>query len=220
MTLDLVIFGTGGLGRESLEIAEAMNDRAPQWNILGFLDDVATQHGTEIHGYPVLGDGTWLADRRAEVIVCVGQSPARRRVVFNLQERYRARFATLVHPASVVARRSVVGAGSVVFPGVVIGTQSRIGEHVLVSRNASVGHDIEIEDFANIFPAACVSGHSHVGEGSELGSNVTIIPKVSVGAWTVVGAGAVVVRDLPANVTAVGIPAKAARQREAGWHLS
>ena len=219
MKRDLVIFGIGGFGREALEIAEAMNDRTALWNVLGFLDDARPQHGTEVNGYPVLGDGMWLADHRADVVVCVGQSAVRRRVVLDLHERYRARFATLIHPASVVARRSGVGAGSVVFPGVVIGTQSRIGDQVLVSRNAAVGHDVEVRDYVNIFPAACISGHSRIGEGAEIGSNVTVIPKVQIGDWSVVGAGAVVVRDLPGNVVAVGIPARVAKRREGGWHL-
>jgi sugar O-acyltransferase (sialic acid O-acetyltransferase NeuD family) len=216
---DLVLYGTGGLGREALEIAEAMNDRTPVWNILGFLDDATLQHDTEVNGYPVLGDRAWLADHPADVVVCLGQTYVRRKVVLDLHNRYRARFATLIHPASVVARRSSVGAGSVVFPGVVIGTQSRIGDHAVVSRNAAVGHDIEVRDYVNIFPTACVSGHSVIGEGCEIGSNVTVIPKVKIGDWSVVGAGAVVVRDLPGNVVAVGTPARATKTREDGWHL-
>lgn len=219
MKRDLVIFGTGGMGREALEIAEAMNDQATTWNILGFLDDATDQHGSAVNGYPVLGGRAWLQDHAAEVVVCLGQTPLRRRVVFELQKLRLARFATLIYPASVISRRSTIGSGSVVYPGAVIGTRTRIGDHVVVGRHAAVGHDIDVRNYANIFPTACVSGHSVIGEGSEIGSNVTVIPKVKIGDWSVVGAGAVVVRDLPGNVVAVGIPAQATRVREDGWHL-
>jgi acetyltransferase EpsM len=40
---------------------------------------------------------------------------------------------------------------------------------------------------------------------------------VTVGEWTIVGAGAVVIADLPADVTAVGVPARIIRHRPAGW---
>lgn len=214
-----MILGVGGLGREALEIAEAMNDIDPVWNILGFLDDAREKHGQDINGYAVLGGREWCADHKADVVIGLGPTALRRKVALLLAEQYQTRFATLVHPASVMARRSTVGAGSVVFPGAVVGTQTRVGNHVVVSRNAAVGHDIEVKDFVNIFPTACVSGHSVLGEGCELGSNVTVIPKVQIGAWTVLGAGAVAVSDLPANVVAVGVPAQAIKQREPGWHL-
>jgi acetyltransferase-like isoleucine patch superfamily enzyme len=44
-----------------------------------------------------------------------------------------------------------------------------------------------------------------------------IIQGISIGPWTVVGAGAAVVRDLPANVTAVGVPARVIKTKEEFW---
>lgn len=50
-----------------------------------------------------------------------------------------------------------------------------------------------------------------IGDNVWLGGGVTVLPGVTIGANTVVGAGAVVVRDLPANVVAVGNPARVVR---------
>jgi acetyltransferase-like isoleucine patch superfamily enzyme len=47
-----------------------------------------------------------------------------------------------------------------------------------------------------------------------LGTNATVINQVRVGAHTVVGAGAVAVRDLPAHCTAVGVPAQVIKSRQ------
>ena len=55
---------------------------------------------------------------------------------------------------------------------------------------------------------ANVSGAAHLGAGVYLGTNATVIQAVRVGAGTTVGAGAVVVRELPAGITAVGVPAR------------
>jgi maltose O-acetyltransferase len=50
-----------------------------------------------------------------------------------------------------------------------------------------------------------------IGDNVWLGGGVIVLPGVSIGANTVVGAGAVVTRDLPANVVAVGNPARVVR---------
>ena len=65
-----------------------------------------------------------------------------------------------------------------------------------------------------------IAGGVNVGEGTELGTGCDVIPRVNIGEWAVVGAGAVVTRDLPANSTAVGVPAQVVRTRTVGWHLS
>ena len=61
-----------------------------------------------------------------------------------------------------------------------------------------------------------MSGHVILGEGVKIGTSAVILPGVRVGAWSIVGAGAVVTRDIPDNVTAVGVPAKVIRRHEKG----
>lgn len=51
----------------------------------------------------------------------------------------------------------------------------------------------------------------HIGENCWVGAGVTILPGVTVGDNTVIGAGSLVTRDLPANVVAYGDPCKVAR---------
>ena len=51
-----------------------------------------------------------------------------------------------------------------------------------------------------------------VGEGATLGANSTIVCGLEIGRFSLVGAGAVVVRDVPAHALVVGVPA-----RQAGW---
>jgi acetyltransferase-like isoleucine patch superfamily enzyme len=74
-----------------------------------------------------------------------------------------------------------------------------------------VGHDAVLADFCSLMPHANVSGAARLGAGCYLGTNATVIQGVSVGEGSIVGAGAVVVRDLPAHVTAVGVPARELR---------
>ena len=59
-----------------------------------------------------------------------------------------------------------------------------------------------------------ISGNCRVGEGALLGTGATLVQQVSVGGWSTVGAGAVVIEDIPDKVVAVGVPAKVVRSKE------
>lgn len=223
MTQPLVIFGTGGLAREIHGLVEALSAAEPSAapEFLGWLDDDETGHGSQLHGHPILGGVAWLrAHPDVEVTVAIGAPQARRRVVDDIRAAAHSRFATLIHPAAVIGERVRLGTGVTICAGVVTTTDFSVGDHVLVNISATIAHDDAIGDFATLAPAAIVSGNVSIGEGCDIGTNATIIQGVEVGPWSVVGAGAVVTRSLPANVTAVGAPAKVIKERQAGWHLS
>jgi acetyltransferase-like isoleucine patch superfamily enzyme len=65
-----------------------------------------------------------------------------------------------------------------------------------------------VGDFVNLNPASTLAGNTRVADGCFIGAGATVIDRISIGAWTIVGAGAAVVRDLPDHVTAVGVPAR------------
>jgi acetyltransferase-like isoleucine patch superfamily enzyme len=76
-----------------------------------------------------------------------------------------------------------------------------------------VHHDCVIDDFVNLNPGVTLAGNVHVGEGSFIGVGATVIENLVIGEGSIVGAGAVVIKDLPAHVTAVGVPARIVK-----WH--
>ena len=216
---DLVIFGSGGFAREVLQVALDQNDDARTWNVLGFLDGDPETHGQAVHDLPVFGAAEWLAGQPdVSVVVGVGATPARRRIVQTIEAVRPTAFATLVHPRAWLGRRVALGAGSVVCAGSLLTTDIETGRHVVLNLDCTVGHDARLGDFVTAAPSVNISGAVTVGEGCDLGTGAVFIQGVTVGAWTVVGAGAVVVRDLPPNVTAVGAPARAIKERPAGWH--
>lgn len=214
---DLVIVGSGGFAREVLQVALDLNDEQPRWNVLGFVDDNAATHGASVHDLPVLGDAGWLAGRSGvHAVFGIGSPTVRRRVAARLPG---AAFATLVHPLAWLGRRVVLGPGTVVCAGTLLTTDIVVGEHGVLNLHCTVGHDARLGDFVTLAPGVHVSGAVEIGDGCDVGTGSALIQGVRVGAWTVVGAGSVVVRDLAANVTAVGAPARAIKERPAGWHL-
>lgn len=209
--IPLAIVGAGGLGREVLLLIRQINEQHPTWAVTGFYDDRAPATPT-LHGLPYLGT---VADLNAHpepvhAVVAVGSSRSRAAVVARLTSP-RLTFATLVHPGVALQpyQQIIIGVGSIICQGCILTCDITLGQHVLLNLGCTIGHDAVLEDFCSLMPHANVGGEAYLETGVYLGTNATIINQVRVGAQTVVGAGAVAVRDLPAGCTAVGVPARA-----------
>ena len=210
---DLVIFGAGGYGREVRQVVEDINADRSTWNLLGFLDD---HHGGALLDLPVLGGLDWLERHPDVAVVVAAGSPASRfKIARALGHR---EHPVLVHPRAWIANHVTIGRGTVALAGAAISTEVSIGEFVCLNKNCIAGHEAVIGDFATVSPGASLSGRVHVGDGCDIGANSVVVQGVRVGEWSVVGAGAVVPRDLPPNVTAVGVPVKVIKERPEGWH--
>ncbi len=206
----LVIFGAGGLGREVLLLVQQINADSPTWDVRGFYDDQAPATPT-VAGLPYLGTSADLnaSPEPLAVALAVG-SPAGRAAVAGRLTSAQLSFPVLAHPRVSLGRRHrlTLGAGCIIQQGCILTCDIHLGHFVLLNLGCTVGHDAVLADFCSLMPHANVSGAAQLGTGVYLGTSATIIQGVSIGARTVVGAGAVVVRDLPADVTAVGVPAR------------
>ena len=210
----LAIFGAGGLGREVLMLVHQLNEVALTWELRGFYDDVRPTTET-IHGLPYLGTAADLnaVPSPLHVIVAVGSSQGRAAVVRRLTSPHLL-FPTLIHPGVACApyQQLRFGPGCIISQGCILTTGITLGRHVLLNLGCTIGHDAVLEDFCSLMPHANVGGEAYLETGVYLGTNATVINRVRVGARTTVGAGAVAVRDLPADCTAVGIPAQRIKQ--------
>ncbi len=117
-------------------------------------------------------------------------------------------------PISVVSENSVVrteiqeSMGTTVADFVYVGPNVLFGKFIKLNVRSSIHHDVQIGDYSVIAPAVTVCGSAKLGTGVFLGAGATILPGVRIGDFSIVGAGAVVTRDLPANGTYLGIPAR------------
>lgn len=207
---DLIIIGASGFGREAMWVAERMNEKSPEWNILGFVDDNSDLEGKEVGGYPVLGNVESVRKHPDAYYLCaVGSSRSREKIIGRVDALLpKAKYAVLIDPTVQMSKRVQIGEGTIICAGNIITVDIEIGKHVIINLDCTVGHDAVLHDFVTLYPSVNVSGISDIGRCSELGTGTQIIQAKTVGAYTVVGAGAVVVKDIPAKCTAVGAPAK------------
>jgi acetyltransferase EpsM len=168
------------------------------------------------HDPPIL----WVDDQAAfepnlPILPAIG-SVLRMAIVRRLVGEGR-RLATLIHPSAVVSPSASIEPGCVISPLVVVGARSRIGEGTVLNRGALVGHHTEIGRYSFLGPGANVAGKVILGEQVSVGAGAVVRDHLCIGDRAVIGMGAVAVKDVPADVTVVGVPAAPVRRpSEAG----
>ena len=207
---DLIIFGASGFGREVAWAVERLNKVTPTWNLLGFMDDADDIQGSKINGYPVLGKTDEVGNYPdAYFVVAVGASRTREQIVSNMKTvNPSIKFGTVIDPSVEMSDLVTIGEGTIICAHTIITVNIEIGAHVIINLDCTVGHDAVLQDFVTLYPSVNVSGITNIGHAVELGTGMQIIQGKTVSDYSIVGAGAVVVKDIPAKCTAVGSPAK------------
>lgn len=88
--------------------------------------------------------------------------------------------------------------------GITLGDGSQIGHKVTL---ATLNHGIAPEDRNTLYPAPIT-----IGRNVWIGAGATVVPGVTIGDHSIVGAGSVVTRDVPENTIVAGVPAKVIRR--------
>jgi len=124
-------------------------------------------------------------------------------------------------PGAVIGEGSSVGSYTEIGRNVVIGKRARIEAFVFIPEGVTIGDDVFIG------PHACFTNDPHppsaskqawkptfVEDGAAIGANATILPGVRIGKAAMVGAGAVVTKDVPPGKVVVGNPARVTGPRK------
>lgn len=204
---DVVIIGAGGFAREVAWLIEEINKKNEQWNILGFIDDNTENIGKSLNGYKIIGNTDYLNEMNKNIyaVIAIGNGKIRKKVVEKLKKR---KFGILIHPNVSISDSISIGEGSIICSGNILTVNINIGKHVIINLDCTIGHDAVIENFSTFLPGTNLSGETIVEECSTLGTGSTVIQGVKIGKNVMVGAGAVVIRDIIDDSTAVGNPAR------------
>lgn len=209
----VVIIGAGGFGREVLEIFKDQNKKKKIWDILGFLDDNKKLYGKIINNLPVIGGIDWLKDHNDVGCVCAIAEPENKKKIINMLNKIGIKFYNAIHPSVIMSEFIDLGEGIIICAGTILTVNIKIKNHVIININCTIGHDTIIEDYCSIMPTVKINGNNHLYEGVYIGTGATFNHNISVGAWSIIGSGSVLVRNIPERVVAVGVPAKIIKYR-------
>lgn len=207
---NIAVFGAGGFGLEVAMLIEQINDVSNEWKLIGFFDD-GVEVGTYVNGYPVLGGVKELNGWKEELHLSLALGiPKTKKAVFGKIKNKNITYPTLIHPNVISGKSEYVklGEGCIVCAGNIITTNIEIGKYVILNLACTVGHEAAIGDFSSFMPTCNISGGAKIGESTFWGTGARIINHKVVGNNVTIGAGAVVIDNIPDNVTAAGVPAK------------
>lgn len=205
---DLILIAASGLAREVLA---SVRDSG-QFDVVGILDDDPARAGTALDGAHILGPVSHALNLPdAKVVICVGAGSGRDRIVDRLARLGfpDRRYATVLDASVRLPEGCHVGRGNILLGHVTLTAGVTISNHVVVMPGVTLTHDDVVEDFATFAAGVSLGGGVRVGRAAYLGMNSCVRERTVIGAGAVVGMGAVVLADVPAGQTWVGVPARA-----------
>lgn len=206
MSLRIALLGAGGHAK-----VVAATLRRLGWTLVGCVDEVhASAADALFEGVPLAGPAAlaaWGGPAGLALHVAIGDNRVRR-ARFEWLRAAGWRLPAVLDPSAVVADPRAPGAGSYVGPQAVLNPGASIGAAVIVNSGAIVEHDCVVADGVHLAPRTVLGGHARVGEQSFIGMGSIVRDRAEVGARVMLGAGSLVLRSLPADCIAWGVPAR------------
>lgn len=214
---NIIIIGSSGHAKSIIDIIEKANE----FKIIGLLDRFR-KAGEYTLNYEILGteeDLPKLINRHNThgIIVGIGDNYTRAKITQNIKKTFpELAFITAVHPHTSIANHVTIGAGSVIMAGSNIGVCASIGEGCILNTNSSLDHDSTMDSFSSLAPSVTIGGDCKIGRISAICIGSTVSHKVHIGENSILGAGSIALKNIPANALAYGSPAKIVRTRQEG----
>lgn len=204
---DLIIVGASGFGRELVQWVEDVNEKCPEWNILGFLDDNPNALLGIKCDYKIIGSIKDYQPKDNEYLACALAFPnVKKQIVTTLKEKG-SKFATIIHPTALINKYAEIGEGVIVTPRSNINANAKVGNFASIL-GSGIGHDAVIGNFSTLSGRCSINGHVQIGEKVYVACGVSIAPSKKIGDGVTIGIGSVVISNIKPGVTVFGNPAK------------
>ncbi len=211
------IYLLGAANPETVRMIRAMQRSSPSLVFPGLLDNDPAKHGTKFYDLPVLGGVEAIPELAGPDVGFVSLITGSTRARYESGRAIVAAGGTLtnfIHP-SVDLTCTRWGTGNYIQEAVITQAEVNVGDNCSIHIGALIAHETSIGNSVFIAHAVSVSGCCNIGDGTFIGTNATILPRIKIGKWATIGAGSVVIADIPDYAVAVGNPAKVIRLNEA-----
>jgi sugar O-acyltransferase (sialic acid O-acetyltransferase NeuD family) len=202
----LLLVGGGGHAHACIDVIEAES----AFTIHGIAEHTEEMHAPVL-GYNVIGSDADLARPRVtapSALITVGQvrTPDARVALYELLVGLGAILPVIISPISCVSEHSSIGESTIVLHEAIINALASVGRNRFINWQSMIGRDAGIGHHCHISTGARVNGGVIIGSGTFIGGGVVLRETVRIGANCVVGAGAIVLHDLPDATRYIGMP--------------
>lgn len=201
MKKEVIIIGASGHGKVIADTVNLSGD-----SVIGFLDDNPKLEGSFM-GTPVFGGVDCFKDyAKYYFVIAIGNALIREKIVNKM---YGVKWYTAIHPSAVISSVDVtIGEGTVIMANAVINAGASIGKQCIINTGAVVEHDNRLEDFVHVSVGVKLAGTVYIGKRTWVGIGVCVSNNLSICENCMIGAGAVVVKDIKESGTYIGVPAR------------
>lgn len=205
----LYVLGVGHYTPVCIDLALDCN-----YEIAGLFHFNNDRTGETDHGFRILGsfDDLFANESLSEMsfLFSMGDTRIRQSLAEQIKSKG-GKVPTLVHPSANISRFTTISEENVlIFPQVVIQADTTIHENSIICGSSIICHHSIIGKNCFIAPKALIGAYTNIENNVFIGQGaLSISGKVkNIGENAVIGARALLTKDIPANSTVIGIPAK------------
>ena len=211
--MKLCIYGAGGFGKEVYDIAARINKLKNSWEEILFVVDKPYVNEKVYKGRLIcIDDIVNEMDIDSFEIIIAGGEPGIRKKLFHKVKLMKLNIATLIDSTALVSDTAVLGEGVIIAPFSNITSSTVLGNNVSINAHTTVGHDIIIGNHSVISTNVTIGGNSTIGSETFIGLGAQTKEKLKIGSEVIIGMGAIVFKDIPDKMIALGNPARPMRQ--------
>lgn len=205
MKKEISIIGSGTYGEVIFELAVLLG-----YEVSAFYDDNKSKHGEVINSVPIFGaiDLHKIDIDGKNFVVAIGANDVRTKFSKQIIDRG-GKLPTLIHPSAIVSSSAKIGKGCILHANSFVWTNVVIEDYSIISVNSNVAHHSILRQGCFVSTGCNIGASMELGKNSFIGMGATLMTGIeSVGEWSIVGAGSVVIRNVPEFATVAGNPAK------------
>jgi sugar O-acyltransferase (sialic acid O-acetyltransferase NeuD family) len=214
---NIVLIGGGDQAHYTIDII----NKECKYNIIGIID-AREEIGSHKFGYKIIGRQEDIKELIQQYniqggVISIGDNWTRYYVANQIKKLVpKFKFVNAIHPSIPIGDNVIIGEGVVAMAGCIFNPRAVIGDHTFFATGAQVEHDCVIGNYASISAGSITGGYVKLGEFAAITLGVTVLDRKIIGKNSVIGAGSLVVKDIPDNVLAYGNPTKIIRTRKEG----
>lgn len=210
MKKNCIVIGAGTYGQVYKEYLQS------EYSVIGYYDDDSSLHGLTIDGIEVKGNVQDAIENETgcAVFVPIGNNNVRVRILKEF-ERNGYEIPSFIHKDTIIHSSVKIGKAVYILPGTNIMPLTEIGDYTMISMGVNIAHHNVIEEGCFFSQGANIGASMHIYKLAYVGISATLMTGVkTIGNNSLIGAGAVVIKDVPNNAVMAGVPAKILKYKE------